>query len=110
MAQADLICLNDEELDVSEPLTIFHPLETWKRTTFTDYRVEPLLKLVCQGGEVIYQSPSLREIMAFAARERETFWDEYRRIEKPQVYKVDLSQKLYDLKQRLLSERHGAGL
>lgn len=110
MAQADLICLKDEEFDTSEPLTIFHPTETWKRTTFTDYRVEPLLKLVCREGEVVYQSPSLREIMAFAANERETFWDEYRRIEKPQVYKVDLSRELYELKQRLLSERHGEGL
>ena len=108
MAQADLICLNDEEIDTGKPLTIFHPVETWKRTTFTDYRVEPLLRQVCKDGEVIYESPSLRQIMAFAERERNTFWDEYRRIEKPQVYKVDLSQKLYDLKQRLLSERHSA--
>ena len=32
----------------------------------------------------------------------DSFWDEYKRLVRPHIYKVDLSQKLYDLKQQLL--------
>ena len=31
-----------------------------------------------------------------------SFWNEYKRLLNPHIYKVDLSQKLYDLKQSLL--------
>ena len=89
-AEADLIVVRGEKIDESKPLTIFHPKETWKRTTFTDYRVRPL--------------PSLADICAYAEREKESFWDEYKRPDNPHVYKVDLSQQLFDIKNKLISE------
>lgn len=107
MAQADLICLADEKIDTTKPLTIFHPIETWKKTTFTEYSVKPLHVPVFKGGKQVYQTPSLAEIVAFAKEERATFWEEYRRLDQPEVYKVDLSQKLYDLKHAMLSEIRG---
>ena len=36
-----------------------------------------------------------------------SMWDEYKRLLMPHTYKVDLSDKLYDLKQRLLRELVG---
>ena len=36
-----------------------------------------------------------------------TMWDEYRRLMQPHIYKVDLSDKLYDLKKRLIREHTG---
>ncbi len=106
MAEADLICLADENIDTSRPLTIFHPQETWKKTTFTDYTVRPLLDKVFEDGKLVRPLPPLSEAMAFARAERATFWDEYKRLEKPHIFKVDLSQKLFDLKNSLLEERH----
>ncbi len=106
MAEADLICLADETIDTSRPLTIFHPQETWKKTTFTDYTVRPLLDKVFEDGKLVRPLPPLSEAMAFARAERATFWDEYKRLEKPHIFKVDLSQKLFDLKNSLLEERH----
>ena len=47
----------------------------------------------------------LSEIAAYAKQEMETFWDEYKRLNRPHRYKVDLSQKLYDLKLQLLANR-----
>ena len=44
------------------------------------------------------------EIQKYAATQMDTLWDEYKRLNNPHVYKVDLSQKLYDLKNRLLQE------
>ena len=106
MAEADLICLSDEVIDTTRPLTIFHPQETWKKTTFTEYTIRPLLEKIFEKGKLVRPLPTLKEAMAFAKAERATFWDEYKRLEKPHIYKVDLSQKLYDLKNSLLEERH----
>lgn len=106
MAEADLICLFDEVIDTTRPLTIFHPQETWKKTTFTEYTIRPLLEKIFEKGKLVRPLPTLKEAMAFAKAERATFWDEYKRLEKPHIYKVDLSQKLYDLKNSLLEERH----
>lgn len=62
MAQADLICLEDETFDTSKPLTIFHPEQTWKKTTFTDYTVKELMVPVFKDGKLVYDMPSLKQI------------------------------------------------
>ena len=105
-ALADLIALHDEVYDASEPLTIFDPENTWKRMTITDYTLRELLVPIFRGGEQVYRSPDLHCIAAYARDELDTFWSEYKRLHRPQRYKVDLSQRLYDLKQSLLA-RHG---
>ncbi|MBE7090363.1 MAG: nicotinate phosphoribosyltransferase [Clostridiales bacterium] len=107
MAQADLICLSGEEIDTSKPLTVFHPVETWKKTTFTEYSVKPLHITVFDEGKQVYFSPSVMEIRAFAQKELATFWEEYKRLDQPHVYKVDLSEKLYNLKRELLMKHRG---
>ncbi len=96
--------MRGEQIDESEPLTVFHPKETWKKTTFTDYTVRPLTVKVIENGKLAYKLPALQEIAAYAEREKETFWDEYKRLDNPHVYKVDLSQRLYDIKNKLISE------
>ena len=103
-AEADLIVVRGEKIDESKPLTVFHPKETWKRTTFTDYTARPLTVKVMEKGELVYKLPSLKDISAYAEREKESFWDEYKRLDNPHVYKVDLSQKLYDIKNALITE------
>ena len=103
-ARADLIALRGEAFDESKPLTIFHPVETWKRTTFTDYTLRPLSVQIMKGGELVYGFPSLSEVCAYAAREKETFWSEYRRQDNPHVYKVDLSEALYSVKNKMIAE------
>ena len=103
-ALADLITLEDEVIDESQPLTIFDPVLTWKKMTITNYTAKELLVPVFINGEQVYQSPNLMEIQKYAAAQMDTLWDEYKRLNNPHVYKVDLSQKLYDLKNRLLQE------
>ncbi len=106
-ALADLIALEEEAFDASQPLTIFDPENTWKRMTLTDYTLRSLLTPIFRNGELVYKKPSLSEIAAYAAAEKETFWDEYKRLTRPHRYKVDLSDGLYALKQRLLAEYSG---
>lgn len=104
MAAADLIALRDEVIDTTKPLTIFHPLETWKKKTFTSYAVKDLMVQVYSKGKLVYDLPSLSDIVKYAQKSKNEFWEEYRRLINPHQYKVDLSQQLYDLKQKLLNE------
>lgn len=104
-ALADLLALDEEDFSSGEPLEIFDPENTWKRMTLCDYRMRKLLVPVFENGELVYDSPALSEIAAYAKQEMETFWDEYKRLNRPHRYKVDLSQKLYDLKLQLLANR-----
>lgn len=103
-ALADLIALAEESYDPSQPLRLFDPVDTWKTMTVTDYVLRPLLAPIFVKGQLVYDMPTLLEIQAYAAREMDTFWGEYRRLQSPHRYKVDLSQPLYDLKHRLLAQ------
>ena len=104
-ALADLIALADENFSSGEPLTIFHPEHTWKRMTLENYHARPLLVPIFEGGKQVYESPKLADIAKYAHSELDTLWEEYKRLNNPQRYKVDLSQRLYDLKTGLLAQR-----
>lgn len=103
-AEADLIHLRSEKIDFSKPLTVVHPLERWKKTTFTDYVVQELTVQVIKDGKLVYKLPTLKEICENAKKSLSGFWDEYRRLDQPHLYKVDLSDKLYELKTSMLKE------
>ena len=104
-ALADLLALDEEDFSSGEPLEIFDPENTWKRMTLCDYRMRQLLVPIFENGELVYELPTLSEIADYAKKEMETFWDEYKRLNRPHRYKVDLSHKLYDLKLQLLANR-----
>ena len=101
---ADLICLADEVYDVSEDLILFDPNAPWKKTVLPggSYTMRSLLIPVVKGGEVIYKSPSVMEIRDYCNKEKKTLWDGCKRFAFAQLPRVDLSQKLYDLKVELL--------
>lgn len=103
-AVADLIALRDERFDESKPLTISHPVERWKQMTVENYSLTPLLIPVVLQGKRVYSFPELAEIKAYAAQRLSAFWEEYTRLDVPHLFKVDLSDRLFSLKERLLSE------
>lgn len=100
-AFADLIALRDEQ-PLVRPLTLTHAVDRWKKITLTDYESRCLHKQIFRRGEYVYDCPSFADTIAFAAAERDRLWDEYKRLSNPHVYKVDLSDKLYELKIKLL--------
>ena len=104
-AIADLICVHDEVIDPSQPLELFDPEATWKRKTITDFTVRELLLPIFRGGELVYEKPSIAAMRAWCAGQIDTLWDEVKRFENPHNYYVDLSQKLWDIKQQLLKQR-----
>lgn len=106
--KADLICLVGESFDESKDMTIFDPLETWKRTKIKGgtYELRELMVPVFKGGECVYTSPSVMEIRDYCMKELDTLWEETRRLVNPHEMYVDLSDKLYDIKKKLLEEMH----
>jgi len=63
-----------------------------------------MLTPIFDNGNCVYESPSVKEIKEYCKQEKESLWAEYRRLTNPHIMKVDLSSKLYDLKQNLLHE------
>ena len=108
MLRADLICFADETFNTEEELLLFDPNATWKKTLLPGgtYTMRELLVPIFQHGECKYESPSVKEIAEFCRQEKETLWDETKRLFNPHKVYVDLSQKLYDTKTKLLNEAH----
>lgn len=102
--KADLICLVEENLNESDDLHLFDPVETWKKTKLPggSYTLREVLVPVFKKGKCVYHSPKVMEIRDICQKELNTLWDETRRLINPHGVHVDLSKKLYDTKIELL--------
>ncbi len=103
-AIADVLTLFDEEIDSSKPLVIFDPVHTWKKKEVKNFTVKKMLVQIFDKGNCVYDSPSLPEIKAYCKDALGTIWDEVKRFENPHAYYVDLSPKLWNVKNDLLEK------
>lgn len=103
-AIADQLCVYDEVIDDSKPITIFDQNATWKTKTLTDYTARELLIPVFKGGKRVYTTPKLSEVRQYCHNQVELLWDEVKRFENPHSYYVDLSKKLWQIKRSLLEQ------
>ena len=80
--KADLICFADETFDESQDLLLFDPLETWKKTKLAGgtYTMREMLVPIFKNGECIYTSPSVTEIAEYCKQEKDSLWDETKRL------------------------------
>ena len=104
-AIADYLCVHDETVDDSKDLEIFDPQSTWKRKTVYNFTARELQVPVFQNGELVYKLPALDEIRTYCLEQVDTLWDEVKRFDNPHNYYVDLSQKLWEIRNELLQER-----
>ncbi|MBE6527780.1 MAG: nicotinate phosphoribosyltransferase [Thermoplasmata archaeon] len=106
-AIADQICIHDETIDPSQPLELFDPSAVWKRKTVRNFTAKELMVKVIENGELIYELPSLDDIRKHCSEELDTLWDEVKRFSNPHQYYVDLSQRLWDVRNDLInSSKH----
>ena len=103
-ALADLVTLDGEEVSEDE-YDLFDEHNTWKKKHLVNYTVKPLQEQIFKNGELIYKNPELKEIAAYCKEQLGTIWDEVKRLKNPQKYYVDISQKLYNLKQEMLNNK-----
>lgn len=105
--RGDVITVFDETVPEVDEYEIFDPNAVWKRTKIRDYFVRDLRVQIFEKGKCVYESPSIDEIRDYCKAQVETLWAETLRFENPQTYYVDLSQKLWDMKNDLLKELAG---
>ena len=105
-AMADVIMTADEEMPNGEPYDIFDPVETWKTKTLEDYMARKLLVRIFDHGKLVYDCPSIKELRANCTKELDTLWDSVKRFENPHKYYVDLSEKLWNIKNDFLHSYH----
>lgn len=103
-AIADQLCVYDETIDDSKELVLFDPTFTWKKKTVKNFYAKEMLVPVFKCGECVYHKPSYQQICDYAKEQVDSLWDEIKRFENPHTYYVDLSKKLWSVKNSLLSE------
>ena len=103
-AEADYITLKEETVDDSEPLVIFDPLFTWKMKKMKNYKARVMQVPIFKDGKLVYDQPALEDIAKYRKEEVDSLWDEVKRYDSPHDYYVDLSQDLWNLKQKLILE------
>ena len=104
MAIADVITLADEKIDDTKDYEIFDPEHTWKRKLVHDFEAAELQVPIFKKGKCVYKSPDLKDIKKYCEEQVDKIWDEVKRFENPHEYYVDLSEKLWNIKYKLLSE------
>jgi nicotinate phosphoribosyltransferase len=105
-ATADLIMLDEEVLDTTKPIKIFHPYFSYKQRIVSDFYTKDLLECIFKDGELVYELPELEDIKAYHLSQKEQFWNEILRINGPEEYHVDISNKLYDIKTEFIHKHN----
>ncbi len=103
-AMADYITMYNEEVHTENGLTLFDPLETWKRRTFYNCTATLLSTPIYKEGTLVYTCPPLSKVRQRCEEEVNRLWEEVKRFEFPHRYYVDLSQALWEERQRMLTE------
>ena len=105
-AFADVLTLAGEVIDPTKgPYTIFHPEYTWKSKKIENFTVREMLVPIYEKGKLVYERPTVQEIRKYAEKELSLLWNEVKRLKNPHVFYVDLSQKLWEMKEGLLKEK-----
>ena len=100
---ADYITVWDETVDESAPLELFDPRATWKRKTYTNFTAKPLQVPVFPGRRAgLSAARPAGDPGLLPCRRWTPCGTTVKRFENPHTYYVDLSQKLFDIKQDLL--------
>jgi len=102
-ALGDCVMLADEIVPTDE-YTLFDPIAPWKRKTITDYEYQILQVPIFVNGHLVYRVPSVKETTDYCKKQMDTMWDEVKRLAFPHKYYVDLSQKLWDLKNQMIQD------
>lgn len=101
----DLVCLADEPFPDGGDFTLVTESAKWRKKELKagTYTCVDMLKPVILHGEAV-KLPSLAETIDYANKQMETLWPEYTRLLNPNLMEVNLSDKLQDLKSRIIDE------
>lgn len=101
-SEGDYITFTDINVNELTEIEMFHPTYTYIKKTVRNFDAIPLLVDIFVKGELVYQLPTLSEIKAYAKKEFDKLWDEYKRVLNPQDYPVDLARDVWQNKMTLI--------
>ncbi len=104
-AIADVLSLESEQAPNGVEYEIFDPEHTWKRKKITNFYAKELLVKIFDKGELVYDMPDIHTLKENCKTKVDNLWDEVKRWENPHTYYVDLSKKLWDVKNELLNKK-----
>ncbi len=103
-AVADLLTMENEVVDGDKAFAYVDPTKPWKRMSFENVIAKPLQVTIIKEGELVYEKPSLKEIQTFVKEQlKNEIWEEEQRFANPHAHYLDLSRKLYQVKDDLLA-------
>ncbi|MCC5016340.1 MULTISPECIES: nicotinate phosphoribosyltransferase [unclassified Legionella] len=97
---ADVIALGTEK----KPAMMYHPFEHSKSFSIKDYNLEPVLQKVMEKGQRLLAAKPLNEIARYSQERINQLPQEYKRFSNPHLYKIGLSEPLYQLRNQLIAE------
>ena len=107
--KADLLALEEEVFTEDMDLHIYDTnakLKSMQLPTGT-YTLRELLIPVIVDGKQVYECPETMDIQAYCNKEKDTLWDEQKRLKNPDIVPVDLSDKLSAMKLKLIESMSG---
>ena len=107
-AVADMIAVQGEPVDLTQPFRYVDPRKPWKNRFFEGGSAVNLRRLYVRDGERVEELPTLEEIREYVRRQlAEEIWPEEQRFENPHRHYLDMTPDYYELKMGLLEEVRG---
>ncbi|WP_423364267.1 nicotinate phosphoribosyltransferase [Mycoplasma sp. P36-A1] len=103
-SEGDYIILANEKVDEKKPLIMFEQSNPLIYKTIHNYCLKDIHIDLYIDGKINYELPHINEIKDYCYKSLDLLWDEHKRYRNPARYYVDLSQKCYENKQRLISK------
>ena len=103
-SEGDYITYDGVDVASMTEIKMFHPTYTYIKKTVRNFDAVSLLVDIFKEGKLVYNLPSLTEIQAYARKEFDKLWDEYKRVLNPQHYPVDLARDIWQDKMDLIDK------
>ena len=97
---SDAILLENE----GEIHQMFHPFQSSKHLDLSGLRKEQLLNKVMDKGDITIEQKTPYEIAVYARKRLNSLPEEHKRFENPNVYKVEISKTLRELRDSLVKQ------
>ena len=104
--KADIIALEGETIDPTQDLHLTSDKAPWRSRMIpaNSFEVKTMLQPIFLKGKLVYDLPSLSDIIAYADEQMDSFWPEYQRLVNPEEMWVQRSAKVSALREKVLKE------
>lgn len=103
LPEADVVALADEK----NIAVMHHPFDPLKSLAIGKYEKEPLMQKVMEHGRRLADPSSVQEIARYSRKRLNELPDEYKRFENPHIYKIGISDRLRNERDRLIAAHKG---